>query len=192
MYANLLVIHLFAGTLRFCAATDMVRSFLQPDSECEVTEDLSIECPSSEGCEGDGGVDGDQPPVTDEDFVWALPAVAAADTTPAPLPSWRGTRGLETESHATLNAWSRVELGGDACPSCVAVLQRRLRHDASDLPSEQRSRWEQKLRLVTHAEWGCEPRQPCSVTQQGRWQRPTSRSGGKRRPSDQAGPQEST
>ena len=39
-------------------------------------------------------------------------------------------------------------LGGDACPSCVAVLQRRLRHDASDLPSERRSRWERATPAV--------------------------------------------
>ena len=66
-------------------------------------------------------------------------------------------------------------------------LQRRLRRDACDLPSEQRTRWDQKLQRVARTVRGCEPHQPHSVTRQGRWQRPRSRSGSRRKPSDQAG-----
>ena len=94
---------------------------------------------------------------------------------------------LDTESRAkSIYRWRAAPSGG-ACPSCVVVLQRRLRHGASDLPSEQRTRWDQMLQHAARTVRGCEPHQPYSVTRPGRWQRPRSRSGGKRKPSDQAG-----
>ena len=49
-------------------------------------------------------------------------------------PTLHGARVLDTKSRATSKVWWRVAPGGGACPSCVAVLQRRLGHDASDLP----------------------------------------------------------
>ena len=107
-------------------------------------------------------------------------------------PTLHGARVLDTKSRATSIVWWRVAPGGGACPSCVAVLQRRLRHDASDLPSEQRTRWDQRLQHAARAVRGCEPHQPCSVARQGRWHRPKSRSRGTRKPSDQAGPRESS
>ena len=81
------------------------------------------------------------------------------------------------EGSALIAWWRRARRRAN--PSCVAVHHRRLKHDASVCPSEQRR----------SAERGCKPR-PSSVIQQGKWQKPKS-SGDKRRPNGQAGPQES-
>ena len=51
--------------------------------------------------------------------------------------------------------------------SGVAVLQRRLRHDASDLPSERQTRWGPKLHLAAQTVRSFGQRQPRSVTRQG-------------------------
>ena len=66
-------------------------------------------------------------------------------------PTLHGARVLDTISRATSIVWWRVAPGSDACPSCVAVLQRRLRHDASELPSEQRTRWDERLQHAARA-----------------------------------------
>ena len=103
----------------------------------------------------------------------------------------RGSLTLNPAPHRSFGVAAAP--GGGACPSCVAVLRQRLRHDASDLPSEQqRSRWEQRLRHAARTVRGFEPGQAHSVTRQGQQQKPRSRSGGRRKPNDQAGPRESS
>ena len=82
-------------------------------------------------------------------------------------PASDGARKLDPQSRATPIVWCGAAPGGGACPSCVAVLRPRLRHDASDLPSEQRSRWEQRLRHAARTVRGFEPGQAHSVTRQG-------------------------
>ena len=106
----------------------------------------------------------------------------------AASPHCTGRGCLTPILRATSVVWWRAAPGGGACPSCVVVLQRRLRHDGSDWPSERRTRWDQQLQHAARTVRGCEPPQPYSVTRQGRWQRPRSRSGGKSKPSDLAGP----
>ena len=107
-------------------------------------------------------------------------------------PTLHGAQVLNPKSRAIRIIKWRAAPGGGACPSCVVVLQRRLRHDASNLLSTQRTWWEQKLQHAARTVRSCEPHQPYSATQQAQWQRPRSRSGGGRKPSDQAGPRESS
>ena len=106
-------------------------------------------------------------------------------------PTWNGARKLDPpKSRATSIVWCGAAPSGGACPSCVAVHQWRLGHDDSDLPSEQQTRWDQMLQSEPRTVRSFGPRQPCSVTQQHRWQRPRNRSGGRRKPYDQAGARE--
>ena len=107
-------------------------------------------------------------------------------------PTLDGARGLETKSHATSIVWCGAAPDGGACPSCVAVHRRRLRHDPSDQTPEQQTWWDQKVQRAARTVRDCGPRQPHSVTRQGRSQSARSRSGGNSKRSDQAGLLESS